>query len=304
MPPLDSTKPNIFRFIALTFGISWLIALILYIQHIPFHSKTANLLITLFYMSSPGISAVVLSYFDKQSIWSYINWRGVHWRQIVWLPLIFLGFIVASFLVVYLLGNILGIAEMGVLEWSSGSVQYRLGQFSHSKPRYSEATAFSSLILFLGGLGSTILAGFTINALKAFVEELGWRGYLYEQIRHWGLFKSSLFTGVLMGIWYAPLVVLGLNFPTKTLAGIGLMTLSCIAASLLLTLARVRTGSVLGSAFLSGMFKGCAMLFFVYVVSGTELFSTSVGIAGIGGMLLMAGLLNAFWRDKQQNSTE
>lgn len=296
LPPLNAhidMNTQIFRFIALTFGISWLIAIVLYLQGIPYNSYTAKVLITLFYLPAPAIATLILSYLDKQSILPYIHWEGIRWRQILWLPFIFLGFVIASFAIVYLLGNVLNITGMGVLEWSEGSVQYRLALFSHGTPNYSKPIPLGSLWLFLSGVGTTILAGFTLNALKSFVEELGWRGYLYEQTRQWGFLKSSVFIGLVVGVWYVPLILLGMNFPTQPIAGMGLMFVACIVASILLTAVRIRTASVLGAAILSGMLRGCAMLFFVYIVGGTELFASQVGIAGIGGMLVVVAVLLA-----------
>jgi membrane protease YdiL (CAAX protease family) len=289
---------KVYRFIALTFGISWLVALILYIQGIPNNSQPFNVLLTLLYFPAPGIAALVLGYFDKQPLSTYINWSAINWRRFLWLPLIFLVFIISSLLVVYLLGNVLGMTDMGILEWSEGSVQYRLAQFSGGKPNYSKPIPLGALWLFLGGMGSVILAGLTINALKSFMEELGWRGYLYKQVQHWGLLKSSTFIGLINGIWFMPLIALGFNFPDKPFAGMGLMLVFCIISSLLLVGVREYTQSVLGSTLLAGMIKGCAMLFFVYVVGGTPLFSTGVGIAGIGGLIITTALFYLLFRRK------
>lgn len=283
---------RIYRFLALTFGISWLVAAVIWFVGLPYNGSTANWLISLLYLPAPGIAALLLSSISRQPILPLLHWRHINWRQVAYLPLIFVGFIIASFLVVYLLGNTLQLPNVGSLEWSEGSVKYRLAQFANSQPNYSKPIFLGSLWLFLGGLGSIIAAGFTLNAIKSVAEELGWRGYLYQYISDWGYGKSSLFIGVALGLWLLPLVsLLGVNFPNHPYLGALLTLLGSILSSFLLTAARRRVGSVWGAAILSGMLRGCAMLFFVYIVGGTELYASPVGIAGVGGLLLVVAIL-------------
>ncbi|MDQ0339970.1 membrane protease YdiL (CAAX protease family) [Caldalkalibacillus uzonensis] len=47
------------------------------------------------------------------------------------------------------------------------------------------------------GLIQGLIAGLTINALFAFGEELGWRGYLLKACQPLGFWKASLFIGVI-----------------------------------------------------------------------------------------------------------
>lgn len=292
---------RIYRFLSLTFGISWLVAAVIWFAALPYNGSTANWLISLLYLPAPGLAALALSY-RSQPILPLLHWQHINWRQVAYLPLIFVGFIIASFLVVYLLGNTLQLPNVGSLEWSEGSVKYRLAQFANSQPNYGKPIFLGGLWLFLGGVGSIIAAGFTLNAIKSVAEELGWRGYLYQYISDWGYWKSSLFIGVAVGLWLLPLVsLLGVNFPNHPYLGALLTLLGSILSSFLLTAARRRVGSVWGAAILSGMLRGCAMLFFVYIVGGTELYASPVGIAGVGGLLLVVGIL-ALLRYGRDNS--
>lgn len=75
--------------------------------------------------------------------------------------------------------------------------------------------------VLVGGLflASTFLAPF-INAVFGFGEELGWRGYLLPKLLPLGKAKSYLILGVVWGLWHAPLILIGFNYPGHPILGI------------------------------------------------------------------------------------
>jgi uncharacterized protein len=95
-----------------------------------------------------------------------------------------------------------------------------------------------------------------INGLAAtpltFGEEYGWRGYLLPRLLPLGELKASLIIGLVWGLWHAPLILIGLNFPgVPGWQAVLVMTLSTMALSALFTRAYVATsGSVLICAVL------------------------------------------------------
>jgi len=64
-----------------------------------------------------------------------------------------------------------------------------------------------------------LFAGDTLNALFGFGEEAGWRGYLLHEWKHMQFWKASLFIGLIWGIWHAPLILLGYNYPQHSPTG-------------------------------------------------------------------------------------
>ncbi|MBM4454282.1 MAG: CPBP family intramembrane metalloprotease, partial [Chloroflexi bacterium] len=58
-----------------------------------------------------------------------------------------------------------------------------------------------------------LIAGITVNAVAGFGEELGWRGLLQKEFGFMGFWRSSALIGVIWGIWHAPLILLGHNYP-------------------------------------------------------------------------------------------
>ena len=59
------------------------------------------------------------------------------------------------------------------------------------------------------------LAGLTINGVAGFGEELGWRGFLQSEWKALGFWKSSWLIGLIWGVWHAPIVLQGYNYPQQ-----------------------------------------------------------------------------------------
>ena len=62
-------------------------------------------------------------------------------------------------------------------------------------------------------VAQSLAAAVTINMLAALGEELGWRGYLHEKLISRGFWKCSLITGIIWGLWHAPLILQGHHYP-------------------------------------------------------------------------------------------
>jgi hypothetical protein len=84
------------------------------------------------------------------------------------------------------------------------------------------------------------VAGLTINALAALGEELGWRGLLLRELSPLGFWRVSLLAGLVWGIWHAPLIVQGHNFPDAPYVGIVMMTAWTITVTPVFTYIAVR----------------------------------------------------------------
>jgi uncharacterized protein len=137
-----------------------------------------------------------------------------------------------------------------------------------------------------------MLAGATINAVFAFGEELGWRGFLQRELASLGFWKASVTIGVIWRIWHAPLILLGHNYPPHPILGVALMTAFCVLASPLLAWITLKARSVVAAAVAHGTLNGTAAVSFAFLTVGHELV---LGITGAVGMAVTAVAVALLW---------
>ncbi len=135
-------------------------------------------------------------------------------------------------------------------------------------------------------LPQAVVAGCTINALFAFGEEAGWRGWLEGELCSLGFWTRSLVVGTLWGFWHAPLILVGHNYPDHPVQGVFLFVLICIGLAPWHSHVRQAGGTVWAAAFFHGTFNAAAGVT-ALVVSGSDLVIGAPGLAG-GLALLLA----------------
>ena len=137
-----------------------------------------------------------------------------------------------------------------------------------------------------------ITIGFLLSAKGAFGEELGWRGYLFHRLRERSGLQRVLFTGPVWGLWHAPLIAVGHNYPGYPVAGIGAMMVFCTALALLFDWTRFRSGSIWSSGLLHGIINGSAGVLALFLGGGHILVGSPAGLSGVlAGLLLGAVIL-------------
>lgn len=142
-------------------------------------------------------------------------------------------------------------------------------------------------------LGAVILAlGTTVNAVFALGEEVGWRGYLLWELAPLGFWRASAAIGVAWGLWHAPVILDGYNYPSFPLVGVLLMTVATVAFAPLYTYLCLRARSVLAAAVFHGVFNAAAGVVTVYTAASSpglgELVASPVGLGGIAAFVLAA----------------
>lgn len=125
-------------------------------------------------------------------------------------------------------------------------------------------------------------------------EELGWRGWLWHELRPNGFWVASFWIGLLWGLWHAPIIALGHNYPGMPIWGPILFTVFCILYSPIFSLVRERSKSVWGPCVLHATTNGAAALGFAIQSSSDMPWR---GLVGIGGFAMMSFIL--LWVYKQ-----
>lgn len=144
---------------------------------------------------------------------------------------------------------------------------------------------------FLLALGQGLIAGLTINALAGFGEELGWRGFLLNALQSRSFLQASLLIGFVWGIWHAPLILMGHNYPQHPLWGVLMMTIWCILLTPLFLYITIKARSVIAAAIMHGTLNGTAGLAIMMIEGGNDLLVGATGLAGFIALTLALLLL-------------
>ncbi len=140
-------------------------------------------------------------------------------------------------------------------------------------------------------LVQAMLLGPTVNAVVALGEELGWRGFMQHELRFLGFWHSSFIVGLVWGIWHAPIILQGHNYPEHPTAGVFMMIVLTLLFSPLFTYVTAKSGSVLAAAVLHGTFNASVGLGRMFIAGGTDLTVGSTGLAGIIALAAANGCL-------------
>ncbi|WP_430592182.1 CPBP family intramembrane glutamic endopeptidase [Humidisolicoccus flavus] len=130
------------------------------------------------------------------------------------------------------------------------------------------------------------LAAF-INLLPALGEELGWRGWLLPKLMPLGTVPALLISGVVWGLWHAPLVLLGYNYPgVPGWLGVTAMIGMCIVFGAVFGWLRLRSESVWPAALAHAAFNGAAGTYLIFAMAGQRIDTTQATVLGWSGWLV------------------
>lgn len=134
---------------------------------------------------------------------------------------------------------------------------------------------------------SGLLSGVTINAVFALGEEIAWRGFLLNMFSGKKFWKVALCTGIIWGLWHAPIILNGHNYPQHPIAGVFLMVVFCVLMTPILMYFRQKSGSVIVPAIMHGTFNAVAGLPLIIITPANDLLYGATGLAGMIVLLIV-----------------
>jgi len=123
------------------------------------------------------------------------------------------------------------------------------------------------------------------NALLAVGEEVGWRGWLWPRLARSGKLMAILLSGVIWGIWHAPLILLGYNYPFAPGWGVAAMCGVCVILGAFLGWIRSWSNSVWPAALAHGVFNASVGLTSLFTTLGASIDPTESSIMGWTGWI-------------------
>lgn len=165
-------------------------------------------------------------------------------------------------------------------------------------------SAYVNPLLFFLVLISGLINGILISLLYFFGEEYGWRVYLQDRMSFlFGRIKGVILIGVIWGLWHAPIIAMGYNYPGYPVLGVIVMTLFTVVTGIIFSYAVFKTGSVWIAALLHLVLNTVAPSAIVYLSNpSSSILSFGIGIYGIVFMAVFAILLfiSKEWRKQQE----
>ena len=148
-------------------------------------------------------------------------------------------------------------------------------------------------LIIMGQLLTAVTVGPLINAIPSFGEEVGWRGMLLPLLcEHMSERRAVVVSGVIWGLWHAPIIAMGHNYgmdyPGFPVTGILTMVVACTSIGCLLSWLRLQSGSVWPCAVAHGAINAITNAGVLFCTAGATLYGPSaLGlVAGIPTMLL------------------
>ena len=242
-------------FVVLSFGLAWLISLPLWLGDglaSPLALPVAGVI-----MAAPAIAAVVVVLGTRTAApASYLGLtRGTGWRRTVRFGLF--GAVAAT------LVSLAAVLVAAAAGWTT------LG--------FSSGSAGELLLLPVMALGV---------AIPAVGEEIGWRGFLQQELAPLGTWPSLVLTGILWGLWHAPLVLLGYNYGSTAPLVLVPMVVTTILMGVLIGWLRMRTDSIYPGALAHGALNASTSVLPLGLLVGGAV-DVSGTVLGWGGWLVV-----------------
>ena len=132
------------------------------------------------------------------------------------------------------------------------------------------------------GLPAGILFNTVVLTLS---EELGWRGWLQPRLAGLGFWPQCLLVGAIWGVWHAPIVLMGFNYPGLGWSGVAAMTVLTVLLTPYLALARERGGGVYAAGAFHGAINAVAGVGLLFLPDPVWPWN---GLLGLGGFAVLA----------------
>ncbi|MFM8875869.1 MAG: lysostaphin resistance A-like protein [Anaerolineae bacterium] len=133
-----------------------------------------------------------------------------------------------------------------------------------------------------------------LNMLFTMGEELGWRGFLLPRLMPLGQWKAALWSGVIWGVWHAPVIVQGHNYPGYPVLGVFMMIIFCILLGTIITWLYINTKSPWVAALAHGSVNAIAGVPVLFLAPGFNMAfggTLAAPTAWIGMALFIAWLV-------------
>lgn len=282
---------KVWLFIIINFSLSWAIALVYYVAGGTWNTLAASV-IAVVYMVVPLASAVIVqkAYHEPLKTPLGINFNINKWWIIAWLLPLGISFLTIGINILFP-GISFSPGMEGFIERMSNTLPPAQVELLKE-----QLNAFPAHILWIIIISQGLIAGVTLNAVAGFGEEVGWRGFLQNELKSMGFWKFSTLIGFIWGVWHFPLILQGHNYPQHPVIGVFMMIVWCVLLGPIFSYIRVKSGSVVAAAILHGSLNAFAGLPLMLIKGGNDLTTGVTGLPGFFALLIIVLCIFVFDR--------
>jgi len=195
------------------------------------------------------------------------------------------------------LGPILAVLITGGISWLFG-----WGKFDTSFQLIRQAVEglpelpeISIPLLVAAQIGAALTIAPLFNTLFALGEELGWRGYLLPKLLPLGQMPAMMISGAIWGIWHAPAILQGHNYPNHPVLGVGMMIVFTILLGIFFSWLYLKTKSPWAPALAHGTVNAVAGLPLLFLTDvDLSLGGSLTSVSGWLALAVLVGIL--YWK--------
>ena len=284
-------------FVSVSFGLAWLVALPLWLidDDRPGYAAMFTVVAAAM-MYTPAVATLVTVFAMRVPRGGRLRFLGI-WplrpaKRVVWFAVAALFAPLALVVACTFVAAAFGWLRLDLVGFS-GFAQLIDEQFEGLGSESMAETARAALpplgVLVLAQLAMIPIGGL-FNALLAFGEEVGWRGWLLPARRPLGVWPALLTSGAIWGLWHSPLILLGYNFGLTDWRGVAVMTIGCALWGVLFGWARLRSASLWPAVIGHGALNASAGLFMMLAAADSPMELWLVSPLGVSGWVVVAVL--------------
>lgn len=270
----EITMKRTIMFCVITFVLTWLLAALIPIAGVPYGGVESMIILALC-MFMPALGNILTRFVTKQGFQDFKlapkfkgNGQNYLFAYFSFIILVYLGI-----LVYYLI--------------------YR-EQFDPAASVMWNPDPSMQSVQIISLIVSTAISPI-INIIPTLGEELGWRGYLLYGLKNstGSSVKAVLMTGVIWGIWHAPMIAMGHNYgtdyPGYPYIGILMMIVFCVLIGIIEGYITLRTDSAIPAAICHSAINGLGSIGILFC--NTTEYRMLIGPAYVGIIPLIPTIL-------------
>lgn len=271
-------------FVAVSFGLAWLVSMPLWLTSDDSQAPALlNRILPVVMMFTPLIATVVVVFVMKVPRHEWARFLGL-WplrpaKRVVWFAVVMTVAPLVLVLACIAISALFGWIHLDLVHFSA---------FQETLDAPLEASMLWPVVLIQVAI---VPLASIFNALPAFAEEAGWRGWLLPALRPLGTWPALLLSGAIWGLWHTPIVLLGQNFDEPNIWGVLLMTGGGMAWGVLFGWLRLRTGSIWPAVIGHGSLNASGGLIFLIGTAGDPAELALVNPLGVSGWIVIVSVV-------------